>query len=497
MGADTPSLVQQLLVESLVLGGVGGALGLVLATLGLGSFMTLNPSSIPRSSDLSLDLRVLLFAGLISVATVLLFGLLPALRSVGKDLTNDLKGGSRSATSSRGAARVRSSLVVAEVAFSLVLVAGAALLLKSFMGVQARDTGFETAGVWTVPLTPSWIESPEEYVEAMDRVEASLASLPGVTSATYSLTLPFEMAGRGRCCWMTSRMTAGGEETEGLRLILQPATESYFSTLGIPLVAGREWTESEARIEPWPVVLSEVLAIDQFGSADEAVNQTIEVGRDGTLMQVVGVAADTRHFGLDQDPALFIYLPMEQLPFDIPMAHMAVKLRGDPPPALARTLREAVWDAVPDMPVPTVRSMADWVDQSTATRRFDSVLFGAFGVMALILAAAGLYGTLLYSVGQQRRELGIRLALGAGRGSVERQVVARGLILATLGSAVGLGGAWAAGRFLESRLYNLAPNDPATLFAVVAVLLLVSAVSSWLPARRAGRTDPLETLKAE
>jgi ABC-type antimicrobial peptide transport system permease subunit len=149
------------------------------------------------------------------------------------------------------------------------------------------------------------------------------------------------------------------------------------------------------------------------------------------------------------------------------------------------------------MPVPMVRSMVDWERQSTATRRFDSVLFGSFGILALILAAAGLYGTLLYTVGQQRRELGIRLALGAGRGSVERKVVARGLILAAMGSALGLAGAWAGGRFLESRLYNLAPTDPSTLVSAVAVLLMVAALSSWLPARRAGRTDPVETLKAE
>jgi len=296
---------------------------------------------------------------------------------------------------------------------------------------------------------------------------------------------------------MTSRLTAQGQEREGLRLLLQPATERYFATLGIPLVAGREWTESEARIEPWPVVISEVLAIDLFGSAEGAVNQTMEVGGDGTPMQIMGVSGDTRHFGLDQDPALFIYLPMEQLPFDIPMAHMAVKLRGDPPANWTRTLREAIWDAVPDMPVPTVRSMDEWVNQSTASRRFDSVLFGSFGVLALILAAAGLYGTLLYSVGQQRRELGIRMALGADRGSVERRIVAKGLTLAALGSMVGLGGAWATGRFLESRLYNLAPTDPTTLIAAVTVLLLVAALSSWLPARRAGRTDPLETLKVE
>jgi len=191
LGADTVSLVQQLLVESLVLGALGGALGLGLAAMGLGSFMTLNPTAIPRSGELSLDSRVLLFAAMVSVATALLFGLAPALRSVRRDLANDLKSGSRAATSGRSASRLRSGLVVAEVAFSLVLVAGAALLLKSFMRVQARDPGFDVACVWTLPLTPSWIESPEEYLEAMDRVEASLAAVPGVAEATYSLTLPF------------------------------------------------------------------------------------------------------------------------------------------------------------------------------------------------------------------------------------------------------------------------------------------------------------------
>jgi len=497
LGAETSSLLQQLLVESLVLGVAGGLLGLLLASLGLRTFLTLNPDAIPRTGDVSLDVRILAFAAGISALTVLLFGLVPALRSVGEDVTNDLKGTSRYATTGRGAARMRSGLVVAEVALSLVLVAGAGLLLKSFLRVQGRDPGFRTAGLWTLPLTPTWIHSPEEYRTAMDEVEASLASVPGVEAATYSLTLPFEMTGRGRCCWMTNQLTAGGEVHEGLRLLLQPVTETYFETLDLPLLSGRGWASSEALIDPWPVVLSEVLAVEIFGSAEAAVGQSVAVGRDGTEVQVVGVAADDRHFGLDQDPPLFVYLPMEELPFDIPMAHMAVRVRGDPPAGLARSLREAVWQAVPDMPVPTVRAMDEWVELSTAGRRFDSALFGSFGVLALILAAAGLYGTLLYAVGQQRREWGIRLALGAARGSVEWSVVRRGFTLAAVGTVLGLAGIWATGRFLESRLYNLEPTDPGTLVVAAAVLLGAAVAASWLPARRAGRTDPVETLKTE
>jgi predicted permease len=497
LGADTPSLVQQLFVESLVLGALGGLLGVGLAHLGLETFLSLNPTAIPRTASVSLDLRVLVFAGLVSTLTVLVFGLVPALRSMGEDLVEDLKGTSRSSTVGRGGARMRSGLVVAEVALSLMLVASAGLLLKSFLRVQGRDAGFRTAQVWTVPLTPSWIDSPEQYREAMDRIETQLEALPGVSQAAYSLTLPFELTGRGRCCWSTNSATVEGQLREGIRLMLQPVTETYFQALGIDLLAGRAWDGSEGEVEPWPVVFSEALAVELFGSADDAVGETVLVGGGETQVQVFGVARDTRHFGLDQDFPLFIYLPMEQLPFAIPLAHMAMRLQAEPPEGFAGTVREAIWAQVPDMPIPTVKSMEDWIEESTAGRRFDSVLFGSFGILAIVLAAAGLYGTLLYAVGQRRREMGIRLALGAGRGGVERAVVAKGFFLALVGAVLGVGGAWGTGRFLESRLYELSASDPTALGGAVAVLLAVSVLASWLPARRAGRVDPMEVLREE
>lgn len=497
LGADTVSLARQLLVESLVLGTAGALLGLALATLGLESFLAFNPESLPRSGGVSLDTRVLFFTATVATGTVLLFGLVPALRSVRDDLTRDLKGVSRSATQGRGLGRMRSALVVTEVALSLVLVTSAGLLLRSFLSVQAIDPGIRSETVWTLPLTPSWVSSPAEYVEAMDRVAASLSAVPGVRRSAYSFTLPFEMTGRARCCWSTSSVTAEGRSRDGLQLMLQPVSPTYFETLGIPLVTGRLWRSSEASLDPWPAVISEGLAVEIFGSAERAVGRDLMPGRYETPVRVYGVAGNTRHFGLDQDPPFFIYLPMEKLPFAIPMAHMAVQGPADPPPGWVRTLRRAVWDAVPTMPVPTVRSMEEWIGMSTAGRRFDSVLFGSFGVLALVLAAAGLYGTLLYSVGQRRRELGIRLALGAGRGSVQRDVVTRGLLLTLVGVLLGLAGAWAAGRFLESRLHGREPTDPGALLAATAVLLAVAVLASWLPARRAARTDPLETLKAE
>jgi predicted permease len=496
LGADTLGLVSQLLIESVVLGLAGGAVGVLLATVGVRGLLGLNPYAIPWATQVSIDMRVLAFAGAVSVATALAFGLLPALRSVGRDITEELRGRTRTSGSGRSTSRLRSGLVIAEVATSLVLVTQAGLLLKSFMNVHALDAGFTTAGVWTMPLTPTGMQ-PQEYVTAMNRVRRSLASVPGVSSAGYGLTQPFQFTGSGRCCWSTSSLSVDGEEQESTRIMIHPVSEGYFSTLEIPMPAGSPWVPSEAGQEPWPGVLSEGFAVELFGSAERAVNRVVEVGGAGTPVRITGVSADTRHYGLDQDPPRSLYLPVEHLPFDIPMAHMAVRVQGAPSPTLASDLRTAVWSASPNLPVPMVRSMDDWVELSTATRRFDSVLFGTFGVLALLLAAAGLYGTLLYTVGEQRQELGIRLALGAGRSQVERQVVSRGLMLAVFGSAIGLSASWAVGRFLESRLYDLRATDPITLALAVSVLLGVAAMASWIPARRAGRTDPLQTLKAE
>jgi putative ABC transport system permease protein len=495
LGANTVGLVNQLLVESVILGVAGGVLGVGLASLGVRTFLSLNPSALPWAGDVTVDLRVLAFAAAVSVLTALAFGLLPALRSVGRDLTEELRGGNRSASTGRRTFRLRSSLVIAEVATSLVLVTQAGLLLKSFINVNTLDPGFGVEGVWTLPLTPNGLEGPE-YVEAMDRIRASLAAVPGVTTATYGLSQPFEFTGGGRCCWSRGTILADGVERQDLRIFLQPVSQDYLSTLEIPLVAGTAWPPGESRQEPWPVVLAERLALELFGSAPRAVGQVLEVGPD-TRVRVTGVAGDIRYYGLDQELPASIYVPIERVPFDIDMAHFAVRVAEEPPSGLASSLREAVWAASPGLPVPTVRNMVEWVGMSTAGRRFDSVLFATFGVLALLLASAGLYGTLLYSVGEQRQELGIRLALGAGRTRVQRRVVGRGLGLAVVGAVLGLGGTWLVGRYLESRLYGMLPTDPATLGSAVVVLLAAAALASWMPARRASRTDPLQTLKAE
>jgi putative ABC transport system permease protein len=496
MGAGGSGLVQQLMAESLVVGALGGALGIGLAFVGLEAMLALNPHALPRADAVGLDLRVALFSGGIALITALVFGLVPALRTIGTDLANELKGSSRSSTAGRGTRRLRGGLVVAEVAVSLVLVAQAGLLLKSYLNAQAPDPGFDPNGVWTIPVTPTGHATPDSYRQAMDEVLASLQVVPGVESAAYGLTQPLEFAGGGRCCWMNSLGTDEGVEAERVRTVIHPVSLDYLETLRIPVTAGAAWGAADVNTTPVPAVVSERFAIDAFGSAETAMGR-IFGRRERPQYRVIGVAGDNKHYGLDQPAESQIYVPMEVLPFDIPMAHMAVRVRGEAPDGLARTLREAVWRVAPELPVPIVRPMDEWISDSMAGRRFDSAIFAAFGFAALFLAAAGLYGTLLYNVRQQRRELGIRLALGAARQRVERHVVSGGLRLALAGAVLGVLASLWVGRILEDRLYEVGGSDPTALFGAAGLLLASAAVASWLPARRAGRTDPLETLKAE
>jgi len=493
LGADTRTLVGQLMVESLVVGAAGSVVGLLFATLGLRGFLALSPYALPRDVPMTLDWRVMAFATLLAGFTALAFGLLPALRSVGGNPGAQLKSGTGTATSGRRANVVRNGLLVGEVGLSLVLIASAGLLLRSFFQVQAQDPGFNVQSVWTIPVRPSGADTPALYVLAMEEVRRSLEQHPEVASSAYGLTMPLEMTGGSRCCWRTSLGTE--DESVALSPQMHPVSQQYFSTLGIPVLYGRSWSVSETSVDPVHVVVSESFANEAFGGAQEALQQIVESG--STTFLVIGVVGEVGHYGLDAVHGPAVYLPIERVPFSAPWAHMAVRLRGAASAGIGRSLREAVWNAAPNLPVPLVRPMDEWLKQGSAERRFDAVLFGTFGVVALLLAAGGLYGTLLYVTGQRRRELAIRLALGATRGAVERRVLRGGLALAALGIAVGLVGSWIATRFLESRLYGVERGDPWALLGASALLLVTALLASWLPARRAGRTDPLEMLKAE
>lgn len=496
LGAGTSTLTAQLLVESLVVGLAGGLLGVGVAILGIRAFVLLSPEALPRQASVAVDPRVLLFAVGISALTSLVFGLLPALRSMRGELADELRAAGRTATSGRGPRMVRNGLVVAEVALSLVLVAGAGLMLRSFLAVRAQEPGFDIAGVWTVPLRIPDPESPEAYRELMDEVLRQVEGVPGVRSATYGLTAPMDRTGGSHCCWGTTPKVPGrADEDPDLQAYVHPVTPAYFATLGIRVVAGRSWSLSEGAAEPTPVMVNETYARELAGSVQGAVGMGF--GLRDRPATVVGVVADNRHYGLDQPMDNALYVPMDVIPFAIGVGTVVARVDEAAEGSMPRALRAAVWAAAPGLPVPTVRSMREAVDRSTALRRFEWSLFAAFGGVALLLAAGGLYGTLLYVAGQRKREMGIRLALGASRARVEAEVLRVGVALGVTGVVLGLGGAWMANRLLESLVWGVERGDPVSLGGAAAVLLLTAVVASWLPARRAGRVDPLETLRME
>lgn len=493
MGAHTWRLLRQLSAESLLIGLAGGVGGLGLALAALGYFQRWT-MALPRGTDVGVDLRV--FLGCLALATLaaLLFGLAPAIRVLGRDVNRGLRAGGRGMSGGRGVEAFRSGLVVFEVAVSLVLVTSAGLLMRSFLSVSSVDPGLEVADLWMVPVTPANVDDADAYRARMGAVLTSLQEIPGVSSAAYGLEMPFEHVGGDRCCWGNRYTPPEGGDGTPIRLDLHAVSAAYFETMGTGLVAGTAWDPLDANASPRPAVVSEALAVRIFGSAERAPGRTLPEVQGGLL--VVGVAEDTRHYGLDQSHDYAVYLPVEAVPFAISRATFALRA-PEVPSDFARQVREAVWAEEASMPVPQVASMDELVSSSSATRRFGSALFGAFGVVALMLAAAGLYGTLLYAVGQRRQELGIRLALGAGRRRIQNEVIRKGVALAAVGVLGGGAAAYFVGGLLEGWLFGVSAADPVALVSAGLVLFATAAAASWLPAYRAGRTDPLETLKAE
>jgi predicted permease len=371
----------------------------------------------------------------------------------------------------------------------MVLVTLAGLLMRSFVEVTRQDTGIVSENVVVVPLSISEHETGDEYVRMMTAVTDAIREVPGVESATWSAELPFENVGGNSCCWaMRIQLT---EDDEPTRLAGHSVDASFFDTFGTEIVAGRSFFPNEA--EPVAIV-GERTAIRGWGSAQAALGETIRAR--GEDRRIVGVAEHTLHYGLDVAHDVTAYIPAWQNAFPIPWGSVAVKAR-DGSSVLHADLRDAIWSVAPELPIPTVTTLDAMIDESTSTRRFGGVLATSFGLLALLLAAGGLYGTLLYAVGEQQRAIGIRIALGAGRARIERAVVGRAVLLGAGGIVLGVAVSWWVTRFLESFLFGVPPRDAGSLIGAAVVLIAVTAAAAWLPARRAANTDPLEALRVE
>ena len=502
LGARPRALIGQLVTESVLLGAAGATAGAWIAFAGVGAFLALMPASLPRAAGISIDGRVLLFAGALGMLTAVVFGLVPALRLARTGSGDPLRDSSRTLSGTREAHRLRSALVVAEVALSLVLVAQAGWLLRSFMRMANTDPGFRTSGVVEIPLSVPTTSvasagSPDvqaaEWHRRSEAIRNALSQVPGVAQATFGLSMPLEATGGGRCCWSTRPLFAGKAPRQGSSVV-QPVGDDFFNVFDIQLEAGEDWPGPIRRGALYPAIISAHLATEVYGAGDAALGGSFSLGN--TAYRVVGVARNTRHYGVEQPYEGMLYVPAISLPFAPGSVTMAVRTdRTDD--GLVAELRAAIWRVEPRVPVPEIQAIAELARRDSAARRFDAFFLGTFSVVALILVAGGLAGTLLYMVSLERRSLGIRLALGATPRGLERGVLRRGLGLAGMGVGIGSVGALAAGKLIESRLYGVEARDVRTLALAVSVLMVIALLASWIPARRAALTNPVESMRPD
>ena len=498
LGASRYRVIRQILTESVMLALAGGTLGALLTWWMRDSLVTLFPSNIanlnlPLVESVDVGGRVFLFTYAMSVATGLLFGLLPAWHVSRGDLQGALKEGDRGNAGSR---RAHAALVVAEVALSMVLLAGALLLVQSFIRVQTLQFGFEPDRVMTGRvILPTYRYTDSPKVEAFTRaVLAQLRQIPGVDAAGTVTYLPLSGWNGGIDFTIEGQPVLTGAERSSASY--QAVSEDYFRSLSIPLVAGRTFTARDDRRAPNVVIVNELLAKKYWSDQSPVGRRVLLTTGTGSPQpyEIVGVVGNVRAAGLEEPIEPEMYFSAWQGGESL----MAFTLRTDGDPAgLAGQLRAAVWSVDPDQPITYVMPLSELAAESLAFRRASMMLAGGFGALALVLAAIGIYGVLSYSVGRRTREIGLRVALGATRGEIARLVAREGLTMTAIGTALGLGAALGLSRFMRTLLYDITPGDPGTYVAVAALLFGVALVATLVPARRATSVDPLVALRAE
>ncbi|HWF85248.1 MAG TPA: FtsX-like permease family protein, partial [Vicinamibacterales bacterium] len=496
LGAGRRRLVQQFLSESLVLGGLGAAGGLAVAYWCTRALVWLGPASIPRLAEVSIDLRVLAFTVAIALGTSIIFGLAPALASTGGAVAHFISSAGRGAVG--GGTRMRKLLVVGELALAVILLVGAGLLIRSYQQLQHVNPGFDPGHVLTFNVS-----LPEaKYPEAKDAgafvaaLVSRLQTRPGIDNAAAVFGLPFA----GDFSASTSFTRPGEADSAdtpsaGMRIV----TPGYFATMRIPLKRGRLFDahDDEAGSE---VVLINERAAQRFWAGQNPIGQQIHIGvrlargvRSGQKT-IVGVVGDVKYGALDADTPVEVYLPNAQRQVDA--VTIALRTAGDPL-SLAPMLRSEVAGLDREMPVADVQSMTALIGSSVAERRFTMLLLVSFAIVAVALAAIGIYGVLAYVVSQRTQEIGVRLAVGAPPGSVVALFVREGAVLVLAGVASGVAGALAAARALITLLFGVTPADPLTFAAVAAALAIVALVATYVPARRAAAVDPMNALRNE
>lgn len=500
LGGGRGRLVRQLLTESFLLALIGGVASLIVARLGIKFLVTMGPAWVPRLGAAALDLTVLSFAFVATVVCGLLFGLAPALRATRVDLQGELREGGRG---SRGVVRdtTRAALIVTEFAVALVLLVSAVLFLRSAQALQRVPLGFQPARVTMlrIALPADRYATPIAVQSAFTRIVERMRAIPGVQNAGASTRVPMW----GPSIDIGVRVDGRAPNPDRVEIgHVRLVTPGLVETIGIPVKRGRVLRESDmASGAPSVIVVNETFARNLFGN-DDPIGKRISGWNDPAnprWREIVGVIGDVRAFGQDIDVPPEIYMPLSQVPdgaWDAFQRVMAIVAKAQPKARIAPALRQAVNRFDATLPLYNLQSMDDVVNQSTATRRFNTMLLSLLGLTGLLLAAVGIYGVIAFFVSQRTHEIGVRVALGASRQQVIGMVVRQAAMLALVGIAVGAVGAWWATSVFRTMLYEIGVRDPVAFSAAAAALLAVALGASWLPARRAARVEPVKALAA-
>ena len=484
LGGARWRLLAQVLTENLALSAVGGALGFVVATVAVRAFLASQTFPIPRLHDVAVNGRVLLFTTAITFATGIGFGLLPAFRAARRDLIEPLRDGARG-SESPSRHRGRSVLVVAEVALAVVLLLGAALLLRTFAAIRAADPGFSAEGVLTARLTMSAARNPQGKGEVafVRTITEDLAQLPGVEGVAATNAMPLSRS--------TNQLSAVPEGAPADASILVDAiriTPGYFRSLRVAVLGGRDFTWDDAPKKELVAVVDDVFAASAWPNQNP-------VGRHLTMSNqqrtIVGVVRQPRLYEVHRTDRPQVFVPLAQNS----STRVTLVVRAQNAAAIVAPMRQSIWARDAGQPIADVRLLTAVVEDSLAVRRLTMELLSGFAMMALLLAALGIYGVIAYAVGERTQEIGVRMALGANPRDVVSMVVGRGLRLVTAGLLLGLVGASAFASLIRSQLYGVTPTDPVTFVSASLLLIVVAFAAAWIPARRAARIDPSLALR--
>ncbi len=490
LGAGRSRILRQLLTESLLLSLIGGLLGLVVAVLAVEVLRTFGPDNIPRLREIAVNGRVLVYTLLVSLATGVIFGLAPAVRASGVDVNDVLKDGSRGSES--GHNRLRKLLIVFEIALSLVLLIGAVLLVRSYQRIIVADRGFNTHNVlsFRLAIPPTRYPNPESVIDFYRRAIAGIKALPGVVAVGTSYSLPMSSVA---LAWEPIQVEGYVPKTAHERIISNSRfiSPGYFRVMDVSLIRGRLFDERDTRGEPLNVIVDEAM-VDRFWPAQDPIGKRMRRGDDDPWRTVVGVVRSSREFSTEKEPPITVFYPSEQI--SPRSMFMVVRTLSDPD-AMTQAVLRSINAIDPDLPAFDLKSMEGRVRDSFARRRLAMLLLSAFALIALLLAAIGIYGVIGYWVEQRKNEIGIRMALGARPANILGLVVGQTAILIVFGIVIGLLAAFALSKVISSMLFNVSATDPVTFLSAAIILGGVALLAGFVPARRAVRVDPMVSLR--